>query len=433
MRLSVIGFTILVVALLAVSYSSSGQSPEKSVIVINLNEEIDPGSAHMFTSALKNVNPANVKAVIINMNTPGGLLSDMQTIVSDIQQVQNMSIPVYTYIEPNGWGASAGSYVAIASNLTFMGPGSFIGPSTPIVVGGTSIEQSHVQNAMEQYMIALAERNGHNATAASIMVSANRAFDYVSATQIGLVNGISNNLTSFIKLMNLQPSSYRYYYINPSVYDQFLSMLSNSVVDGILILLGTVAILVDLSHSTVLLTAVGITLIALGFVGLEILSAELIGVVLLLFGVFLVLLEFKSGHGISLMGGIGIGLLGAFLMSPDYVASNSYNPASPFNTTNIIVAVVAIVITLFVAFYLKYIFSSMLRRVETGVEGMQGKFAVCKTDLKPKGWISFEGQQWKAQMVGEGTAAAGEKVIIKGSEGLMLLVDRANNIQKSNE
>ncbi len=422
---------ILVVALLALSYNASGQTQasQKVVVVINLNQEVDPGSAHMFDSALKNVNPSSVAAVVINMNTPGGLLSDMQTMVGDIQQVQDRGVPVYTYIEPDGWGASAGSYVAIASNLTYMGKGSFIGPSTPIVVGGSSVEQAHVQNAMEQYMVALAQRNGHNATAASIMVKDNRAYSYVNATNIGLVNGISHNLTTFMNLMGL--NAYKTVQVNPSAYDQFLSLLSNSVVDGILILLGTIAILVDLSHSTVLLTVVGIVLIALGIVGLEIISAAVVGVALLILGVFLVLLEFKSGHGVALIGGVAVGMVGAFLMAPDYISSNSYNPASPYNSTNIMIAIVAIAIAAFVAFYLKYIFSSMLKRVETGYEGMQGRLVQCKSDLNPKGWISFEGVQWKAQMVGDKNAKKGDKVIIKGIEGLTLMVDVPEEVANS--
>lgn len=422
MKLAVIGFTILIVALLAVSYSSSGQASQKSVVIINLNEQIDPGSAHMFTSALKNVNPTDVKAVVIDMNTPGGLLSDMQTIVSAIQQVQDKGVPVYTYIEPNGWGASAGSYLAVASNITYMGPGSFIGPSTPIVVGGTSVEQAHVQNAMEQYMTSLALRNNHNSTAAAIMVKDNTAYGYQQATAIGLVNGISHNLSTFMSTVNL--SGFNTYNINPSSYDQFLSLLSNSVVDSILILFGTIAILVDLSHSTLLLSVAGITLIGLGFVGLEIISATLIGLVLLMIGVFLVLIEFKTGHGVALFSGIGVGLLGAFLMSPDYIASNSYNPSSPFNSTNIIIAVVIVIIAGFTAYYLRYIFSAMVRRVETGIEGMTGKVAICKSDLTPKGVVAYEGQHWRARMIDDQTAKLGDKVIIKGSEGLLLIVDK---------
>lgn len=431
MRLALVGFLLIIFALLMVSYSAAGQqSTEKSVVVVNLNQEVDPGSAHMFHSALSSVTSKNVAAVIINMNTPGGILSDMQSMVSDIQRVQDVAhVPVYTYIQPDGWGASAGSYIAIASNLTYMGPGSFIGPSTPIVVGGTSIEQNHTQNAMEQYMVALAQRNHHNATAASIMVSKNKAYNYLDANQTGLVNGISNNLSSFIQLMGLQ--SYKQYQVNPSAYDQLLSLLSNSVVDGTIILLGTIAILVDLSHATVVLTVLGVTLIALGLIGLEIISADIVGVVLLIIGIFLVLLEFKTGHGLALMGGVTLGIVGAFLMSPDYIASNSYNPASPYNSTNIAIAIIVIIVAGFIAFYLKYIFSSMLRRVETGVEGMLGKTGVCKTDLSPKGWIAFEGQQWKAQMVGDNKALAGDKVVIKGSDGLMLLVDKVDESNKS--
>lgn len=412
---------LIILLLFSLSSQASGPAHNKSVVIINLKQEIDPGTSQMFASALEGVSSTNVRAIVINMNTPGGILSDMQKIVSDIQKVQSKGVPVYTYIDPDGWGASAGSYIAIASNKIYMGPGSFIGPSTPFIVGGNAVEQNHVQNAMEKYMQALAIKNGHNSTAAVIMVKNNTAYSYSTALRIGLINGIASNLSDFISIVHL--AGFTQFKVTPSIYDQFLSFLSNTIVDGILILLGVIAIIVDFSHATIVLSVSGVVLILLGFIGLEIVSASLIGLILLLIGVFLIILELKTAHGVALVSGVGVGLLGAFLMTPDYISSNTYNPASPLNTENIILILVSIGIALFVAYYLKYIFSSLIKRVQTGTEGMIGKEVTCKTELNPTGWVSYEGQQWKARVVGDKQAKSGDKMIIIGRDGLILLVD----------
>jgi membrane-bound serine protease (ClpP class) len=120
--------------------------------------------------ALAMAKSSSAPAIVIQMNTPGGLLSDMTAIISTIQQANQSGIPTYTYVPPNALAASAGSYIAMASNKILMGPGSEIGPSTPIVVGGTPLEQNHTAGAMVSLMTSLAEKWGRNATAARAMV-----------------------------------------------------------------------------------------------------------------------------------------------------------------------------------------------------------------------------------------------------------------------
>ena len=167
----VMGIALIFVSLTLVSFSGiSNAQSSQHVLIINLNEEIDPGSATMISDALGSINSQNTKAVIINMNTPGGLLECMLQIVSAINATERSHIPVYTYIGEDSIGASAGSYIAMATTQIWMGNGSEIGPSTPIVVGGSSLQENHTEAAMEALMTGLAAAHDRNVTAAAIMV-----------------------------------------------------------------------------------------------------------------------------------------------------------------------------------------------------------------------------------------------------------------------
>src|SRR5439155_1505953 len=130
---------------------------------------------------------ASNEDLVIVMNTPGGLLANMQQIVRSIQDVQDARLAVYTYVPPVAFAASAGSYIALATNGIYMGSGSIIGPSTPFVVGGDPSEEQHVQNAMVAYIRSLAEKNGYNVTAAVDMAQNNTAYSAVQATSVGLL------------------------------------------------------------------------------------------------------------------------------------------------------------------------------------------------------------------------------------------------------
>ena len=108
---------LFILSLVAISLATpnSTASTGQSVLVLNLHEEIDPGSSHFISSALSGVNRNNTVAVVIDMNTPGGILQNMLDIINAINATQARGVPVYTYVPSYGGAASAGSYIALAS------------------------------------------------------------------------------------------------------------------------------------------------------------------------------------------------------------------------------------------------------------------------------------------------------------------------------
>jgi len=412
--------TLLITGLSATAHASGTQ---KQVVILNFQEPVDPGSAAFFKSSLTGLSSSNVGAVVINMNTPGGYITEMLQMISYINQTEAKGIPVYTYVDPSGLASSAGSYIAMASDYIFMGPGSSIGPSSPVVLGGSSSETT----SMVQLMTSLAVAHGRNVTAALSMIGSDATYTSTEALALNLIDGQANNITAFLQLEGLASSenASNVVVLNPNLYANFLTFLSDSFVDGILITVGVLAILLDIYHGSIILSVVGLIMIGLGLIGAEIIGAPLIGLLFLIIGAALILFEFKTGHGFMMITGIAVGVIGAFLLTPSYITySPSAGSSSPFSESNLFTAAALIIVAFMVAYYLQYIIRSLGKKKYTGLEGMIGKDVEVKEELVPEGWVSFEGQRWKARLVSGGRALVGEKVVVRSNEGLTLLVEK---------
>src|SRR5579863_2545114 len=245
--------------------TSSAVSAKQQVVVIQLYEEIDQGSASMITRGIQQANTINAQAVVIDMNTPGGLLSDMLTMIGAIN---SSNVPVYTFVGNSSSAASAGSYVAMATNKIYMSDSSVIGPSTPYIIGGTTLEEDHVANYTLALMQDLAQVHGRNVTAVSQMAADNVAFTGIEAIQYHVADGYSGSLTQTLSLINASRASIVTVSENPS--EQILTYLSaNSALDGIILILGIVAIAIDFFHPTILLSIAGVVMIILALIGEE--------------------------------------------------------------------------------------------------------------------------------------------------------------------
>ncbi|MEM2052693.1 MAG: nodulation protein NfeD, partial [Thermoplasmata archaeon] len=277
-----------IIILLILPYSSSSNH---TYLVINFNVQVDPGAVSFFQRSYNYAESNNIPIVIINMNTPGGLLDSMLSIVNLTIEAEKMGITVITYVPPGGMAASAGSYIAMASDAIYMANGTFIGPSTPVIEGISvnSTYQMHVENAMLALMESLAQEHGRNVTAAGLMVTNNIAYTAQQAKSINLIDGLVDSFSALISKLNLQ--NYSSVQMNPSTYDQFLSFISNPTVDGILMTIGMLAILLDLYHATVVTTIVGIILIALGLWGAEIIGGNIVGIIFIIIGGALIIAE----------------------------------------------------------------------------------------------------------------------------------------------
>jgi membrane-bound serine protease (ClpP class) len=387
------------------------------VLVVDFSVPVDPGSSAFISRVVSTAQSQHAAAIIIQMNTPGGLLNDMISIVGSITRANQSGIPTYTFIVPNGLGASAGSYIALATNQILMAPGSEIGPSTPIVVGGSALEQNHTQAAMLDYMTSLAEKWGRNTTAVYDMVQNDQAFSANAAVSVHIADGKADSFSAAVVQLGLSNNPQEK--LSENLYEQIISALSNSILDGILILIGVIAIVLDIYHPTIVLTITGVIAIVAGLIGAEVIDASVLGLVILVLAAALIILELKLGHGFALMAGVVLGAFGIYYLS----FGLQYSP-SPITGLVEIELGVLVVFGVIIGLYIRWIIGPLRRRSKlTGPEVMLGKTGVAVTDLTPKGEVRVLGEIWRAES-SSGNVQKNEQVIIKALKGLVIIVEK---------
>ncbi|MGC8686701.1 MAG: NfeD family protein [Thermoplasmata archaeon] len=387
-------------------------------MVINFNMEVDPGAVSFFQSSFNYAESNHIPYVIINMNTPGGYLDSMMSIVNMTLQAEENNISVITFVPAGGMAASAGSYIAMASDKIYMANGTFIGPSTPIVEGGNSTEQMHVENAMLAWMISLAQLHGKNITAVTTMVLNNTAYGASQAYNIHLIDGIVDSLSALLSKLGI--SNYSQITTSPSAYDQFISFISNPTVDGLLITIGMLAILLDIYHATVLLSITGIILIALGLWGSQIIGGNIAGIVIILIGGALIIAEIKVGHGFLMITGVLLAIFGTWIL-----ASGIYFSPSPFGLFSYIAFGLMGGFGIIAAYYLNWIRRTIRTRPKTGPESIIGKKGVVIKELNPEGEVRVEGIIWRARSKDGKKIEIGKEAIVVSRDDLLLIVEEA--------
>ncbi|MGC8725699.1 MAG: NfeD family protein [Thermoplasmata archaeon] len=412
---------ILILAITISIFSMYGKAQNtNSVLVIEFNEQVDPGAVHFFQESFQEASSQGITNVIIEMNTPGGLLSSMTSIVNIINNGEQNGISVTTYVPPGALAASAGSYIAMASDFILMGNGSEIGPSTPIVVGGSALQQNHTENAMISFMQSLASAHKRNASAAAMMVIDDIAYTPQQALKNNLINGISNSLPDVLSKLGI--SGYNIIYSSPSITDQIISFLSNPMVDGILFLIGIAAVLIDLFHPTIILSISGIIIMGLAFYGTQLIGANIIGLMLLIIAAFLIIFEFKVGHGIFIAAGVILMIVGSYIL----LDGMEYSPA-PFTISYYTMVAIMIIIGILVGLYIRWIRKALNKKPYTGSESLIGMEGKVVKDFDPEGEVKVDGIIWKAKSVNNTRYKAGDTVKVVKIDSITLIVDDVNN------
>jgi membrane-bound serine protease (ClpP class) len=267
-------------------------------------------------------------------------------------------------------------------------------------------------------MQSLADEWGRNSTAAYDMVQNDEAFSASEALNYHVVDGIANSLSDVVIRLGLFDR--QQVTLNESLYNQFISALSDPTLDGILILLGIVAIVLDIYHPTVILTVAGALGIVTGLIGAEVIGASLLGYLILAIAAVLIILELKLGHGFAMMIGVVLGAFGIFYLAQGL----NYSPSPITDVTELelfLVAVAGVVAGL----YFRWIIGPIMHRGKlTGPEAIIGKRGKAVTDLTPEGEVRVGGIVWRAKSF-SGDIKQGESVRIKSLEDLVLTVEKA--------
>lgn len=421
--------TLLFILLLLYPSLLSPKEPTRDVIVITVSGVINPVSAEYIEKNLKRANEKKVEALIIELDTPGGLDTSMRKIVKDII---GSGVPVIVYVSPSGSrAASAGVFITLAAHIAVMAPGTNIGAAHPVGIGEKmdKVMAEKATNDAAAYIKSLAERNGRNAEWAEDAVRKSISATEEEAFKKGVIDLISKDLNSLLSDINgmkvktimgeriLNTAKAKVIREEMGFRHKILSLISDPNIAYILMLLGFYGLFFELTNPGSIFPGVmgGICLI-LAFYAFQTLPVNYAGLLLIILAIILFILEVKIvSHGVLTIGGIISMIIGSLML---------FESPAPFMKLSLRLILPAVVITaLFFTLTLSLAFKAYRRKPVTGPEGLIGEEGVAGTDItKDGGMVLLHGERWSA--FSDEPISQGEKIKVQAVSGLKVKVKK---------
>jgi membrane-bound serine protease (ClpP class) len=407
-----------------------------SVVQLQISGVVDPLVASYVSGQLDQAQADGAPAVVITIDTPGGLDSSMREI---IQSILNSKVPVLCYTAPSGArAASAGTFIMVGCPVAAMAPGTNIGAAHPVGVAG-AIEEEKVTNDAAAYIRSLAERWNRNADWAedavrnSVSISNDEALskhvidlieprvrDLLNAT--GGCGGAAPSVTTGLlaergPLSGLCGTAITEESMGPI--RGFLHALIDPDLAFLFFFGGLALIVLELLHPGVSVPGiVGTLMLVTAFISFGLLPVNLVGVVLLLASAVCFLLELKHpGLGLPTLGGVVFLIFGALFL---YSGSVPNAGVSPW-----LIALVATALALFFGFVVKGVMEARrMPRSDVPKQDLIGKVGNTLDLLEPQGRVRVARENWSASSTGD-PIPAGSLVRIVDVQGLLLLVEPA--------
>ncbi|HKZ08841.1 MAG TPA: nodulation protein NfeD [Methylomirabilota bacterium] len=410
------------------------------VALMEMEGAITPITVRLVGTALERARADRAQALILQMDTPGGLERSMRSIV---QMILNADMPVIVYVGPTGArAASAGVFITMAAHVAAMAPATNIGAAHPVAVGGGGDKEmiKKVENDAAAFVRSIATERGRNVEWAEKAVRSSVSATEREAVKLKIVDLVADSVPDLlVKIdgrvvktsrgpVSLRTKDAPVKKIEIRFRDRFLALITDPNVAYVLMMVGMLGLFFELSNPGAILPGVlgGISLI-LAFFAFQSLPINWAGLLLILFGVILLIAEIKVvSHGILTIGGVVSMLLGSMMLYDAPEAGSALRIS-----WWVIVPAVGSTAGL-VVFALSYGVRALYRTPTTGTSGMLGQRAVARTPLAPAGQVAIHGELWQA-VAQNGPVAAGEPVTVVGVDGLTLTVTKTPEVTKTSE
>ena len=413
-----------VIAVLVLSSIASAE-----VLKIVVNDTIQPITKEYIARAINEAQRRNDQAVLIEINTPGGLVESTREI---IEKITDSSVPVIIYVTPSGSrAASAGFFILESADIAAMAPGTNTGAAHPVAIGGGNLDdvmKQKMENDAAALMRSVAARRGRNVEVAESTVRQSKSFteqealsqhliDYVASSQDDLFRQMEgksfkrfNGQDVTLKLVG-QP-------IVPfgmTLKERILGYLMDPNIAFILLAVGALALYAEFNHpGAVVPGTVGIVFILIAAFALNLLPTRFAALVLILgaFALFAAEAKFAS-HGVLTIGGITLLTLGGLLLVD--------SPIPEMRVHLLTALAVSIPLGLITAFLMSLALKARRNKRVSGAEGLIGETGIAQTSLSPRGKIFVHGELWDA--VSFSDVSAGQSVVVRRVDGLVLQVE----------
>jgi membrane-bound serine protease (ClpP class) len=399
------GIRILLLLMLVFPLCLRSQSATKPVILqIDLDAVVHPVSADYVRSGITHAKDIGARAVILRINTPGGLLESMRDMVGAIL---DSKVPVITWVGPNGSrAASAGFFILLAGDVAAMAPGTNTGAAHPVSGSGNKIEdvmEKKVVSDITAYMRSYVSKRGRNTAMAELGVVESRSFSAQEALDLKLIDGLANDVPDLIHKFNGQQirrfdgSSVRLDLDGASIETYAMSarqsLLSNVLDPNLALILGLIGVLglyFEMTHPGMILPGVaGVICLILSLFAFNLLPVNWAGAALILLAIVLFVLEATiTSHGILGLGGIVSMIVGASMLVEGPIPELRIHTATTIAVTLPLAAIMI--------FLLRLAIASRRMKTITGEEGMIGETGIAKSDVHANGKVFVHGESWNA-------------------------------------
>ncbi|HUP00465.1 MAG TPA: nodulation protein NfeD [Gemmatimonadota bacterium] len=419
---------------------------------IVIDGAISPASAEFIIDAIEKAGDDGARALVIELDTPGGLVESTRDIV---QAMLGSPAPVVVYVAPAGARAgSAGVFLTLAAHVAAMAPGTNIGAATPIGMGGRDIVPERpapggaapadsvidgigeegsdldrkILNDTVAFIRTIAERRGRNADWAERAVREAVSITETQALEENVVDLLAPSLPALLDEIDgrevdvagrtaaLRTADAEIRTIEKGLRFKILDAIANPNIAFVLMLIGIYGIFFELMNPGAILPGVvGVISLLLGFFALQALPVNYVGVLLLLFSLILFIAEVKvASYGLLTVGGIIAFVLGATML---------FDAPGSFFRVSWSVIIPAVILTAgFFVFAFGLAYRTWRTKPTTGREGLVGERGVVRRRIDPRGQIQVHGEIWSARA--DEPLDPGTAVEVVGSEGLTLHVKR---------
>ena len=419
------------------------QLPPSRIDVVKIdNYIINPVTTKFISESIDKAASNNAECLIIELDTPGGLLESTRDVV---KAILNSKIPIVTYISPSGSRAgSAGVFITFASHIAAMAPSTNIGAAHPVGIGFTPDMEKQNKDTKEETKDVMSEKimNDLLAWAEGIAKTNNRNVDWIKkavtesasvtekeAIKKDIIDLIAVDLDDLIEKLDqrkvqtkyaettLQTKNAQINFVELSTQEKILNTIAHPNVAYILMMLGVIGLIFEFSHPGIGFPGIaGLICLLLAFYSFQLLPINYAGLALIILAVILFIAEaFTPTFGLLTLGGIVSFVFGSIMLikSPYPFLKISLNVIIPA------VATMAAITLFLVANTIKV----HRKRVTTGKEGLIGQTAIAKTRIKKKGRVFLHGEIWTAYNTKKAVIKKGNEVNVVSVEGLKLFVE----------
>jgi len=432
--LKIVRILILVGLLLAAFTTIQAQAADSTINVLTVKGAINPVLVDYIGDGIEQAEDDGAIALIIQMDTPGGLDTAMRDIIQDIV---NSRVPVVVYVSPSGArAASAGVFITMAAHVAVMAPNTAIGAAHPVAMGSEG--EAAMSEAMEEkvvndaaaYIRSIAEAHGRNMEWAEKAVRESVSASDKEALELNVIDMVAPDLNTLVAQLNnrqvtlldgrevtLQTQGAVINHVKMSWTEGLLYTIADPNIAYLLLSLAMLGIMVEIFNPGLIFPGVvgGISLL-LAFFSLGVLPVNYAGILLIVLAFALFVAEvLTTTFGLFTMGGVTALVIGSLIL---------FKGAAPvFQIDPWLIATVTIMITGLFAIVINRSINAHRKQAKTGREELISKTALVKVALDMEGTVFYKGELWAA-VSDTGRIEPGEEVIITRIDGLTLYVTK---------